>query len=472
MFFQQIIDQSLSQYAYLIGCQQTKQAIIIDPQRDIDRYHLIAAQNRLQIVAATETHIHADFLSGCREFAEDPNVRVYLSGEGGKDWQYSWVADYPNVEIVKDGDEISVGSVLLQVSHTPGHTPEHISFSVRDTASGQDEPMGMVTGDFVFVGSVGRPDLLETAAGEIGSMEPAAHELHQSLLRFLDLPEYLKVWPGHGAGSACGKSLSAVPDSTVGYEKRANCAIQDALQGSDQFVSTILQDQPDPPTYFARMKRDNRDGPALLRSLPEPKKLSLDELLGKDFRQGSVLIDARPDRIAFMEAHIPGSLYLPLVASFATLAGSYIKPEEDVYAVVPESSLDFLVRQLVRVGIDRVVGFVTPEEVEGYLKAQDGVGRIESETTTNLETLRQDERSLVLDVRRGSEHAARAVPDALNVAHVQLASALDSIPQDKRLLVHCMGGGRAAHASSYLARQGFDVVYINGPFKAWTPTSS
>ena len=249
MFFRQIVDEKLAQYAYLIGCQRTGEAIVIDPERDIDRYIDIARENGLTITAVTETHIHADFLSGCREFAERTGVRVYLSDEGDADWKYEWYRPYDHV-LLHDGDVFSVGHIDVKAVFTPGHTPEHLSFMVTDRGGGATEPLGMASGDFVFVNDLGRPDLLESAAGFAGAMRPSAIRLFHSAQRFIQFPEFLQVWPGHGAGSACGKALGAVPETTVGYEKRFSPALQAVLEGESTFVDFILEGQPEPPNLI------------------------------------------------------------------------------------------------------------------------------------------------------------------------------------------------------------------------------
>ena len=224
MFFKQIFEEKLAQYAYLIGCQQFGEAIIIDPMRDIARYENLAKKHRLKIIAVAETHIHADYLSGVREFAEK-GVKVYVSDEGDADWKYKYIIDSTyQYQLLKDGDEFSIGNIKFNTIHSPGHTPEHIIFLVTDGAT-TNEPMGVLSGDFVFVGDVGRPDLLETAAGKVGDMEVSAKEMYRSIQKFKSLPAYLQLWPGHGAGSACGKALGAVPKSTVGYEQQFNFSI-------------------------------------------------------------------------------------------------------------------------------------------------------------------------------------------------------------------------------------------------------
>jgi len=242
MYFKQIFDKKLAQYAYLIGCQATGEAIVIDPMRDVDQYREIAEEEGLKITAAADTHIHADYVSGLRELAEQ-GVKVYASDEGGDDWKYEWLIDSNyNYELVTEGDSFNIGNIKFDVRHTPGHTPESVSFMVTDGAA-TDEPMGILTGDFVFVGDVGRPDLLETAAGQEGAMKPAAKELYKSVKNFEDLPEYLQVWPAHGSGSACGKALGAVPESTVGYELRFSPAFK-AATSENEFVDFILDGQP------------------------------------------------------------------------------------------------------------------------------------------------------------------------------------------------------------------------------------
>ena len=197
MFFKQIVDPGLAQHAYLIGCERTRQAVIIDPERDVDRYLAIARHEGYRIVAATETHIHADFLSGVRELVERHRAAGWLSGEGGPGWQYEWAERHDRVTLLRHDDRTRIGQVEFRVLHTPGHTPEHVSFLVTDRGAGIGDPMGIVSGDFIFVGDLGRPDLLESAAGERGDMVPSAKRLYASARGILDLPDYLRIWPGH-----------------------------------------------------------------------------------------------------------------------------------------------------------------------------------------------------------------------------------------------------------------------------------
>ena len=214
MLFTRIYDEDLAQASYFIGCQATGEAVVVDPRRDIAVYQKEAENNSMKIMAVTETHIHADYLSGSRELAAATGATLYLSDEGDADWKYGFEG-----ERLYDGGEIRVGNVTLRAVHTPGHTPEHLSFLVTDGAT-TDEPGFILTGDFVFVGDLGRPDLLDEAAGGKDTRFVGAKQMFASLReKFLALPDYVQVWPGHGAGSACGKALGAVPSSTVGYER-------------------------------------------------------------------------------------------------------------------------------------------------------------------------------------------------------------------------------------------------------------
>ena len=471
MFFRQVFDDTLAQYAYLIGCQRTGDAILFDPQRDIDRYVDLAASEGLRVVAVAETHIHADFLSGGREFAERFGTRLYLSDEGGPDWRYEWARDggYDHVPL-RDGARFEIGDIDFRALHTPGHTPEHMSFLVTDRGAGADEPMGLLSGDFVFVGDLGRPDLLETAARVRGAMAPAARRLYGSVRSFLDLPDYLQVWPAHGAGSSCGKALGAVPETTVGYERRFSPAIAAALQGEDAFVSHILEGQPEPPMYFARMKRDNRDGAPVLGSLPQPRRLAPEEaasLARADSTAAAVVIDTRPDRSAFMARHLPGSVYVPLTKSFCTAAGSVLPEGAAVTLVIDERDLEWAVRRLVRIGFDDVKGFVEPEALERYF-AEGGeaaaIPEIDLEAASRLSRKGHGD---VLDVRYASEYAASHLPGAVNASYTRLPDYTDRLPSNGSLLVHCLSGARAAVAASYLAREGRDVRYINDLFTAY-----
>ncbi len=461
MYFKQFFDAKLAQYSYMIGCQANGTALIIDPMRDIDQYIDAAADENLTIVAAADTHIHADYISGLREFAER-GVKVYASDEGDEDWKYEWLknSDY-EYEFLHDGDTFKLGNITLKAWHTPGHTPEHLSYFITDGAAA-DEPMGMVSGDFIFVGDVGRPDLLESAAGQKDVMEPAARTLYQSVEEFKTVPEYLQVWPGHGAGSACGKALGAIPESTVGYELRYNNSLKSATS-EENFVKFILEGQPEPPLYFSRMKRDNKMGPVIIGGLPSPKRLTLNELEKISEKEDAVLLDSR-DRDDFASGHIPGSLLSPLNKQFNTVAGSYITEHEEIYLVVEEHRVEEAVRDLYRIGLDAIKGFVTPKDLEIYEERE--IGSLEKTDVRTFKALNHlEENSIVLDVRKATEYQEGHVEGAINIAHTRLLDRMDEVPSETKIFVHCKAGSRSAVASALLQSNGYDVVLIDDDFE-------
>lgn len=467
MFLRQITDSALAQNAYLIGCQRTGEAIVIDPERDVDRYLTIARQNGFRLTAVADTHIHADYLSGSRELVERHGVHGYFSSEGGMDWQFEWAKNLNNVTLLKDGDRFSIGNIRLEALLTPGHTPEHMSFLVTDVGGGADVPIALLSGDFLFVGDVGRPDLLESAAGQTGNMEPSARKLYESLRNTRTLPGFLQILPAHGAGSACGKSLGAVPTSVMDYERRHNAAFSQALGGNEtDFVNTILSGQPEPPLYFARMKRDNRLGPKLLENgeLPEPKRIHAEELDAWISKPKRTILDLRNNREAFMQAHIKGALFAPATGGyFSTVAGSYVDDTDSILLLVDrEQDVEAAVRELIRIGLDQVVAWMPVDEALQRASATESIRRI---TTSELEQkLAIEPKAKVLDVRSKSEFAASHVKSASNIAHTRLASTNSPLPHASPLFVHCGSGMRAAMAAAFLAKQGHEVVYVDGAF--------
>jgi len=469
MFLRMIYDEKLAQAAYLIACQRTGEAVVIDPERDVDRYIDVAAENDLRIVATAETHIHADFVSGSRELAERIGAKVYVSDEGDAEWKYEWLdkkvggGTYDH-QLLKNGDSFRIGNIELKAIHTPGHTPEHIVFLVTDHGAGADAPIGMATGDFVFVGDLGRPDLLETAAGQTGAMEPAARRLYETVQLLGDVPDFVQVWPAHGAGSACGKALGAVPTSTVGYEKRFNPAIV-AAADEKGFVDFILTGQPEPPLYFANMKRDNKIGPPVLGGLPIPPRMSVEELRALDTREAA-LVDTR-DWDDFRTGHVPGALSFPLGRTFNTDAGSMVRDTDDIFLVIDPDRVEEAVRDLIRIGLDRIRGWFPAAETGSYADADHALATTEEVSVDDAVGLVESRGVNVLDVRRATEFAGGHLPGATNVAHTRLAARLDEVPRDKRLLVNCRTGKRSARASAYLEREGFDVVNLAGGMVAW-----
>lgn len=454
MFFQHVYDKSLAQGSYLIGCQASGEAVVIDAQRDIDIYLEIAQQNNLRITHIAETHIHADFLCGSRELAAVTGAKMYLSDEGGKDWQY----EFPH-EGLKDGNVIKVGNLTLEVMHTPGHTPESISFLLTDHPA-TDKPIMIFTGDFVFVGDIGRPDLLEKAAGLIGTKEAGAQQMFQSLKKFSALPEYIQVWSGHGAGSACGKALGAVPSSTVGYEKIRNWAFQYG-QNEQEFTNYLLADQPEPPKYFAMMKHLNKVNRPLLVEVPKHPKLSNEDFLAA-YANGIKVIDSR-DKMLFANGFIPNSLNIKGNNSFATWAGWLLNYEEQFMLICEDSQIEDLTRKLMRIGLDNIYGYISNvNDLDIELHTADVIEIDEFKQYINKDDIQ------IVDVRGITEYNAGHVEGAINAFVGTLPNHLNKISKEKQVVIHCQAGDRSSIAYSILARNGFNNVknYLGG-MKEW-----
>ncbi len=457
MFFQHIYDKSLAQASYFIGCQKAGVAAVIDAKRDVDTYLEIAKANNMTITHIFETHIHADFLAGSRELAQLTGAQLYLSDEGGEGWEY----EFPHVGL-KDNDIVKLGNLSFKVLHTPGHTPESISFLLTDHPA-SNEPVMLFTGDFIFVGDIGRPDLLEKAAGMVGTQDKGAKQMYQSIKKFNELADYIQVWPGHGAGSACGKALGAVPSTTVGYEKARNWAFQYPTDETG-FTEYLLADQPEPPKYFAMMKKLNKVDRPLLTEVPKLKKLSIEEV-NTHMANGVKLLDARP-KTEFAAGFIPGSLNIQGNNSFATWAGWFLTYDEPFMILADESMLDDLTRKLMRIGLDNIAGYLP--SVSEYTNAGGTLEKVNLVELAEAKVLSNDSTVQVVDLRGVAEFNAGHIKDAENVFVGTLPNNLDKISKDKKVMIHCQGGDRAAIAYSILAKNGFkNIVNYSGGMNEW-----
>jgi hydroxyacylglutathione hydrolase len=461
MLMQRFYDDKLAQASYLIGSTDARVAIVVDPSRNVEPYLAAAEAEGLRIAHVAETHIHADFVSGSRELAARTGARIHLSGEGGAEWQYAFAHESGVVPLV-DGDTIDVGTVRLQALHTPGHTPEHLAFLVTDLAVA-DEPVAMLTGDFIFVGDVGRPDLLEKAAGVGGTMEPAARALFQSLKRLQPFPDYLQIWPGHGAGSACGKGLGALPATTLGYERRHNWAF--AARDEEAFVCRVLSGQPDPPHYFALMKRVNREGPRVLGGRPDPVRLPAARL-ESTLAGGALVVDTRAaDDVAI--AFIPGTLNIPLTRSFSTWAGWLLPYTAELYLIAEPERVDEAVASLTSIGLDRIAGVFDDDVVRGWVRAGLDLERLPQIDAATLHRRLGMEPLLVLDVRSQAEWEDGHIPGARHIPLGELGARAGELPASARLVVYCQGGARSAIAASLLRSRRFAVVNFSAGFDGW-----
>ncbi|KIQ93777.1 putative polyketide biosynthesis zinc-dependent hydrolase BaeB [Anoxybacillus thermarum] len=459
MLFRSFFDEQLAHMSYLVGCQRTGEAIVVDPGRNVDWYIDTAKKEGLQIVAATETHIHADFVSGAKELAKRCGAKLYLSDEGDANWKYQYL-DEVDYELVKEGSIFTVGNVEFKVLHTPGHTPEHISFILTDKGGGSTEPMGIFTGDFVFVGDIGRPDLLEKAAGVAGTADIGARQMFQSLKKFKALPDYLQVWPAHGAGSACGKALGAVPVSTVGYEKLNNWALK--IEDEEEFVKLLLAGQPEPPKYFAMMKKVNKIGPAYLNEEEVPALQTCEQL--DDYKtNGAFILDVRPSQ-QFAESHYAGAINIPFNKSFTNWAGWFINYDQDIVLIANQEEVQAIRKALAYIGLDRVVAYIEPSvalqgEVESY----------EEIDVHQLQQYLKDDRYHLIDVRNQAEWDEGYIEGAQHIMLGTLADRLHEIPEGKTYIVQCRSGARSAIGASILQAKGFkQVLNLKGGYLAWT----
>ena len=461
MLLRRFYDAPLAQASYLIGCQATGDALVVDPNRDIGHYVAAAHEEGVRITHVTETHIHADFVSGGRELVARTGARLLLSGEGGPDWQYRHAAA-DGATVLHDGDTFAVGNLKFEVVHTPGHTPEHLTFIVTDTPA-TDRPMGAFTGDFLFVGDVGRPDLLERAAKVAGTMESAARTLFRSLQRFASRPDYLQIWPGHGAGSACGKALGAVPQSTLGYERVVNWAF--GIKDEDEFVRAVLAGQPEPPAYFAVMKRINRDGPPVLGAVPESRALPA-AAIRDTLERGHVVIDLRATA-DFAAGHIPGTVNLPFNKSFTTWAGSLLPYDRELYLIGLDSPARtaHAIRALSMIGLDQVAGVFPPASVTEWERT----GELERVPQVEPSALDLDAPGVtVVDVRGRAEWEAGHLPGVRNIPLATLSEHLHELPSDGTVVLQCQGGGRSSIAAAMLLAHGHkNVANLRGGYRAW-----
>lgn len=463
MLLERIYDDDLSQASYLIGCQAERTALVVDPRRDIRVYLDLAAHHGMTITAVAETHIHADFLSGTRELAAATGAAAYVSGAGGEDWQYGFEA-----ERLLDGGTITLGNLTVTARHTPGHTPEHLSYLVTDGAFAE-EPGYYLTGDFVFSGDLGRPDLLDEAVGVEDTRFEGGKQLFASLKNaFLTLPDHVQVFPGHGAGSACGKALGALPSTTVGYERRfawwAPYLKRDDEQG---FLGELLDGQPDAHAYFARMKRQNTQGPALLGDRPTPRPVPADEL-ARGLGDGILaLVDTRPvDQVH--AGTVPGALSIPSPGKAASHIAWAFDPQGDPAQLVVLAEDAGVAAEyddhFVRVGVDALTGYVTdPDPLPTTAPPVVAPG--------DLEALRaEDSTALLLDVRNRSEHAEGTVPGAAQLSAGRVLFRSEELPdrESGRLITFCQSGLRNSVAAAALRRAGYDVVELEGSYAGWS----
>jgi hydroxyacylglutathione hydrolase len=459
MLFERFEDKGLSQYSYAVGCPRAGVMAIVDPRRDVDVYLDFAAARKLRITHVIETHIHADFASGGRELAARSGAEYRPSGHDRGE-MYEVRVQHRDL---CDGEAIELGAARLVARHTPGHTPEHLSFLVYDTVRTRDVPQVFLTGDFLFVGSLGRPDLL----GE-GAKVALANQLFDSVRdRIADLPDGIEVHPGHGAGSMCGAGMSERPMSTLGFERVANPYLNRRLS-RDEFVDRILSSAPPFPPYYTRMKRLNSAGPALLNGLPGLEAIPAERV--RDLlAHGHVAIDLR-DQLVFGNGHITGAFGIGAGQSLSTWA-SWVVPYDTPIVLVADdpAAVREAIRSLVRVGLDRVVGYLDGG-MTSWTTAGFPVSALAQATPEALrDRIARDSTLTILDVRSDGEFADGHIEGALHIMGGTLQDRVHELRGREPIAIACGSGYRSTVAASVLERAGFtDLVNLTGGMAAWT----
>jgi len=453
MHFVQYYLDCLSQASYLVGDEQTGRAVVVDPRRDVDVYLDDAETHGLRIERVIETHIHADFLSGHLELASKTGAAISY-GEGAE-------VDFP-IDRLGDGEQMRLGDVTLQVLATPGHTPESISIVVRERPD-DTVPYGVLTGDTMFIGDVGRPDLLSAAGA---SADDLARQLYRSLRdKLLTLPDETRVFPAHGAGSSCGKNLSTETQSTIGEQRRTNHAL--APMSEEEFVAVVTEGQPVAPLYFSYDASRNRQAHPLLDEVSPPPALELEEVLALQ-AGGAAVLDTRPAQ-EHGAGHLAGSVNVGLDGRFAEYAGDVIGPSDRIVLVSePGTELEAKIR-LARIGFDDVAGYLR-DPVQAFLEHPDATERSSRLTGDELTARLTDLPDLVLvDVRNPGEVASTGVIDgAVPLPLPRLAEGLRALDPGRATVVYCAGGYRSSIGASVLRAAGFaDVSDLLGGFQAW-----
>lgn len=461
VIFTQYYLDCLSQASYLVGDESTGQAVVVDPRRDVAEYLADAQAQQLRIVGVINTHFHADFLAGHLELAEATGAWI---GYGTRAQ-----ADYP-VRHLADGERISLGEVTLQILETPGHTPESISVLVFEHSPDEDAPekdtaevpYGVLTGDTLFIGDVGRPDLLASigfAADDLGRM------LYGSIRRLMELPDDVRVFPAHGAGSACGKNLSTERWSTIGQQRIGNYACRP--MGEDEFVALVTAGQPAAPDYFVYDAVLNRKEHEVFDPARHARPLTMAEVLDLQ-AGGAVLVDARNPQ-EFATGHLAGSLNVPVDGRFAETAGMVVRPEQQVVVIAPQDREEEIVVRLARIGFDGVAGYLREPEA-AFAAAPERVVPASRLTAAQLaEILGRAEPPVLVDVRNPGEVALGGIAGALHIPLAQLPGRLGEIPRERPVVTYCAGGYRSSVAASVLRRGDFaDVSDLLGGYQAWT----
>src|SRR5262245_6157437 len=455
MILKQFYLNCLAHASYLVGDEQTRTAVVVDPQRDVDQYVAFAAEHNLRIEHVVLTHFHADFVAGHLELRHRLGATIYLGAAARAEYAFT---------ALRDGDVVDLGRVRLQALETPGHTAESISLLVYDGDRSAAEPYAVLTGDTLFVGDVGRPDLrvaLGWSADDLGAL------LYESLHgKLLALPDPTVVYPAHGAGSLCGKALSKETVSTIGDQRRTNYALQPMSRTA--FVGLVTADQPKAPAYFTYdAVLNSRERPTLDETLGRIDAITLDHLLALQ-ATGAQVLDTR-DPAKFAAAHLTGSINIGLSGQYATWAGTVLSTEKPIVLIADPGCEHEAAMRLGRIGFDHVVGYLEDglQSVESRPELMIATERISAQAAADR-VAAATEAPLLLDVRAPGERQQKRIGGSVGIPLAQLADRLSELPTDRPFLVYCAGGYRSSIAASLLQRHGFaPVSEIAGGIAAW-----
>jgi glyoxylase-like metal-dependent hydrolase (beta-lactamase superfamily II)/rhodanese-related sulfurtransferase len=455
MFFKRYYLGCLAHASYMIADEKTGVAAVVDPQRDIDQYVQDAEQHGFQIRYVFLTHFHADFIAGHIELRDRLGASIYLGSRAQAEYEFS---------PVKDGDVLEIGQVRFQIMETPGHTPEGISILVYDLKQSDRTPHAVLTGDTLFIGDVGRPDLLASVgvtADELAEM--LYHSLHDKLMA---LPDETLVYPAHGAGSMCGKNLSDEASSTIGQQRRYNYALQS--MSKEEFKQLVTADQPEAPAYFVHDAVLNRqDRQSLEQAMHESvRPIGLDDVLRLQ-ADGAQIVDVR-DAADFAGAHLAGSLNIGLDGKYATWAGTILSKEQPIVVVADQERVNEAIMRLGRIGLDNAAGYLEHgvQAIDQHPELMGQVRRITAPTVS--EQIEAGDPPLVIDIRTQKEWEAGHIEGSVNIPLNELSRRLDEVPTDTEVIVHCQGGYRSSLAVSLLQQQGRkNVTDLVGGFAAW-----
>lgn len=450
MYIRKFYHEGLGHAAYLVACMKKRKAIVIDPARIVVPYLDLCREMGFSLEAVAETHIHADYVSGAKELWAQEECTWYFPRVERPE------VTQENQIIVQQNASFLIGDIRFSVIHTPGHTPEHVCYLVEDSVN-PEIPVGMFSGDFLFVGDVGRPDLLEKVVGMAGNAKVSARQMYLSIQKLRDLPDYLQIWPSHGAGSLCGKALGNLPSSTLGYERRTNWAFQ--VNEEEEFVERLLDAQPEAPPYFKKMKYVNECGPGLLIELDQHSKLipiaNLKSCLTNQLR----VVDTR-SHSEYAEQYLPGSINIPFGKSFIQWAGWLLSDDKPFYILAKKEQIRAIKNDLLCIGLDEFAGFFDVDAI--FLEDRE----YHSYNSVNVQEVNSE--MTLVDVRQAHEWNQGHIPGAIHIPLGKLAQSLESIPRTKSVGIYCQAGLRSAIAMSILRSSGYEnVINIEGGYNSF-----